>query len=761
MRQGERGGRFRFAGRRSVSSLVALKLVLVVVLSCLVPIPVVYLTTRAEWSNRLQGHADEMVESLARSLELPLWEIDEEGRRSVVRAYVESGAAARIRVWDTDGTLLEEWGSSQGPDLVVRRRTVRHQGTEVGTVEVGVSPRFMTSAGRRILWSNVLVMLVVALSIAGGAFLLVRRHIRRPLEALGQALDRLAEGDYDFDPADRMPWEFRSVIERFRRMARRIREREAALAEVNRRLEHEVEERVWAEERYRALFENAVEGMFVSTAEGRYVAANPALADLYGYDSPEALVQSVRDIRTEVCMFPEQRDEFLSLLERYDVVRNFEMKARRRDGKGLDLLVSARAGRGPNGRIETIQGFVLDVTHQRAMEAQMLHAQKMEAVGTLAGGVAHDFNNLLQAVLGHAEILLEARPDDPALVRGLEGIRRAALRGRSLTEQLLAFSRRAPEGAEAGDRKPLDLNRSIRSVFELLGRTLPRMIRMELDLEEPLWKVRADPVQVEQVIMNLALNAKDAMPEGGVLTVRTRNLWLGAQSGPSIPADLPPGRYVRASLSDTGHGMPAHVLEHVFEPFFTTKEVGQGTGLGLSSVYGIVKGHGGAVVCDSAPGQGTVFHVFLPAAAEEEPPAEAATGPGDTEPRGGGTVLVVDDDESVREVCQEVLGRAGYVVITAPDGETALEVYREQGDGIDVVVLDVNMPGMGGARCLEELLRQDPDARVVVATGYLDTGSPEDPCGKGACEVLRKPYRVIDLVRAVHRALGEKAPAGS
>ncbi len=748
--------------RRSVSSLVALKLVLVVVVSCLIPIPVVYLTTRSEWNGRLQQHADEMVEALARSLELPLWEIDEEGRRSVVRAYVESGAAARVRVWDTDGTLLEDWGGSpQGPDLVVRRRTVRHQGTEVGTVEVGVSPRFMVSAGRRILWSNVLVMLVVALSIAGGAFLLVGRHIRRPLEALGQALDRLAEGDYEFDPGDRMPWEFRSVIERFRRMARRIREREAALAEVNRRLEHEVEERVRAEERYRALFENAVEGMFVSTPDGRYLAVNPALAELYGYDSPEDLLRSVRDIRTDVCALPEQRDEFLALLERHDVVRNFEMKARRRDGKGLDLLVSARAGRGPDGRIETIQGFVLDVTQQRIMEAQVLHAQKMEAVGTLAGGVAHDFNNLLQAVLGYAELLLDARPDDSALVRGLEGIRKAALRGRSLTEQLLAFSRRAPE--ETGEREPLDLNRSIRSVFDLLGRTLPRMIRVELDLEEPLWKVRADPVQVEQVLMNLALNAKDAMPDGGTLTVRTRNVRLGAQPDPDAPPELPPGRYVRVSLSDTGHGMPADVLEHVFEPFFTTKEVGQGTGLGLSSVYGIVKGHGGAVTCESVPGKGASFHVFFPAADADAAPTEAGPGAGTRgpAPAGAGTVLVVDDDESVREVCRDVLERAGYGVIAVPDGETALEVYREQGDRIDLVVLDLNMPGMGGERCLEELLRLDPGVRVIVATGYLDAGIPGNLCGTGGCEVLQKPYRSVDLLRAVQRALEAPTPSRS
>ncbi|NOY44583.1 MAG: response regulator [Deltaproteobacteria bacterium] len=750
------------AGRRSVSSLVALKLVFVVVVSCLIPIPVVYLTTRSEWNGRLQQHAEEMVESLARSLELPLWEIDEEGRRSVVRAYVESGAAARVRVWDTDGTLLEDWGDSRRPDLVVRRRTVRHEGIEVGTVEVGVSPRFMVSAGRRILWSNVLVMLVVALSIAGGAFLLVGRHIRRPLEALGQALDRLAEGDYDFDPGDRMPWEFRNVIERFRRMARRIREREAALAEVNRRLEHEVEERVRAEERYRALFENAVEGMFVSTPDGRYLAVNPALAELYGYDSPEELRGSVRDIRTDVCVFPEQRDEFLALLERHDVVRNFEMKARRRDGKRLDLLVSARAGRGPDGRIETIQGFVLDVTQQRVMEAQVLHAQKMEAVGTLAGGVAHDFNNLLQAVLGYAELLLEARPDDPGLVRGLEGIRRAALRGRSLTDQLLAFSRRAPEEAGVGDRKPLDLNRAIRSVFDLLRRTLPRMIQVDLDLEEPLWKVRADPVQVEQVLMNLALNAKDAMPDGGTLTVRTRNVRLGAQADPDDPPELPPGRYVRVSLSDTGHGMPAHVLEHIFEPFFTTKEVGQGTGLGLSSVYGIVKGHGGTVTCESTAGKGTTFHVFLPAGGEPlRPEAGPGPGPGAPSPAGAGTVLLVDDEESVREVCREVLGRAGYGVIAVPDGETALEVYREQGDRLDLVILDLNMPGMGGERCLEELLRLDPSVRVIVATGYLDAGSPEDLCGARAVEVLRKPYRSADLLRAVQRALEDPPPSRS
>ncbi len=735
----------RGPARRSVATAVAIQLVFLVLLSCLIPIPVVYLAARAEWRRELRNQAEALAGYLAQSLEIPLWEIDEEGRHAVVEAYANNQTVARVRVWDSDGTLLEDRGDPGPGPLVTRRAPVVHDGLRIGTVEVALDTRFTAAAARRILWSNVLVMVVVAVAIAWGALILVGQHVRRPLEELGRALDRLAEGDYRYEPPARMPDEFQSVLERFRRMARRVREREHTLAETNRQLELEMEERRRAEERYRALFENALEGIFVSTPAGRYITVNPALARMYEYDSPDDLIRSVEDIRTQVYARPERRDEFLALLDRDGTVRDFAMEARTRTGRRLDLVVNARAFKGPDGRIQRIQGSVLDVTRQKAMEARMRQAQKMEAVGTLAGGVAHDFNNLLQAILGYAELLLDTPSGQGRARRALEGIRDAAIRGKGLTEQLLAFSRQAPPRKQL-----LDLNAEIRSVFQWLERTLPRMIRLELDLHDRLRPVWADPSQVDQVLMNLALNARDAMPEGGVLTVRTAEVEQDASGGPE---GLAPGRYVEVTVSDTGEGIDPEVLEHIFEPFFTTKEVGKGTGLGLATVYGIVQEHGGTVVCESAPARGTVFRVYFPCAPEELPDgvAEPQTGAGAV--GRAGTVLVVDDEELVRDVCAEVLRAAGYRVLTAPDGETALEVYASQADRIDLVLLDLGMPGMGGRRCLRELLSRHPGARVVVATGYLAGNNLSDLVEEGALGVLHKPYRATELVRVVEEAL--------
>ena len=743
-----KGRRSRTPGRRSVATAVAVQLVLLVFLSCLVPIPVVYLAARAEWQRELRGQAEALATYLARSLEVPLWEIDEPSRRAVAEAYANNQVVARIRVWDADGTLLEDQGEAI-PGAVIRRAPVLHDGVPIGAVEVALDPRFTAAAARRILWSNVLVTLVVAGAIAWGGFVLVSQHVRRPLEELGLALDRLAEGDYGYSLQAAVPQEFRSVIERFRNMARRVREREQALEAMNRQLELEVEERIRAERRYRDLFENAVEGIFVSTPQGRLVAANPALARMFGFGSPEEALAFVHDIPSQLYVRPDQRDEFLALLDRDGTVVQYEIQGRTRDGRVIDLVVSARALRDARGRVERIQGFVLDVTRQKILERRIRQAQKMEAVGTLAGGVAHDFNNLLQAILGYAELLLDIVPRKDRNVRkSLEGIRNAALRGKELTEQLLAFSRQAP-----ARKRPVDLNAEIHAVFQWLRRTLPRMIRVDLDLAEDLPPVWADPAQVDQVFMNLVVNARDAMPEGGVLRVRTRE----ATAPDGTPEDLAPGRYVEITVADTGHGMSPEVLEHIFEPFFTTKEVGEGTGLGLATVYGIVQEHGGAVTCDSAPGRGTAFRIYLPATPERADGRSEETGEEPVRAAGAGTVLVVDDEEMVREVCEDVLRAAGYRVLTAPDGETALEVYASQSDRIDLVLLDLSMPGMGGRRCLKELIARHPSARVVVATGYLEGDQLSELLGEGALRILHKPYRSGELLRVV----GEVLAAGS
>jgi PAS domain S-box-containing protein len=378
-----------------------------------------------------------------------------------------------------------------------------------------------------------------------------------------------------------------------------------------------------------------------------------------------------------------------------------------------------------------------DITPQKRLEEQYLHAQKMEAVGTLAGGVAHDFNNLLQAVLGNAQMfLMEKKADDPGYQQ-MVAIKQAAQRGAELTQRLLTFSRKVQSKP-----KVLNLNQEVMQVEKLLRRTIPKMIEVELRLSGDLWAISADPVQMGQVIMNLALNARDAMPEGGKLVIGTKNVALGEEFCKSH-VGLRAGSYVLLSVSDTGQGMGKEVLQHLFEPFFTTKEVGRGTGLGLAMVYGIVKGHEGYIECESELGKGSIFKIYFLAveqAVEEEEAEE------EERPRGGReTILLVDDEESLRDLAKEILSTFGYTVITASDGEEALEIYRREKDKIHLIILDIIMPGIGGMRCLEGLQSINPEVRVVIATGY----TPEGEAGG----YISKPYDMRELLRVVREAL--------
>jgi two-component system cell cycle sensor histidine kinase/response regulator CckA len=387
-----------------------------------------------------------------------------------------------------------------------------------------------------------------------------------------------------------------------------------------------------------------------------------------------------------------------------------------------------------------------EITERKQLEAQLLQAQKMEAIGQLAGGIAHDFNNLLTPICGFAELLLEKAPESSEQQEYLRQIRVAAERAAALTGQLRLFTRQAK-----GERRPLQLNSVVEETHDLLERSIPKGIAIELRLESELWAVEADSSQISQVLMNLGVNARDAMPDGGTLTLETRNVTLDEEWARAI-LEARPGRYVRLSVSDTGCGMSPEVQARLFEPFFTTKEVGQGTGLGLSIVYGIVKGHKGFINVYSEEGRGSTLHVYLPVieGAVEEREVEGLELPAGTE-----TILLVDDEEMVRALGQAVLEPCGYTVLMAEDGVQALEVYQAHQGEIGLVVLDVIMPQMGGFECLRRLRELDPRVRVLISTGYTARGLAQELVAEGALGVVEKPFQIHDFATAVRGALDE------
>ena len=389
-----------------------------------------------------------------------------------------------------------------------------------------------------------------------------------------------------------------------------------------------------------------------------------------------------------------------------------------------------------------------DVTTLKTTERQLQQARKMEAIGILAGGIAHDFNNILQVINGYTQLLtLEKSETDPDHAK-LAEIEKAVEHAAQLVRQLLTFSRKAESKTVA-----LDLNKEIISVRKIFERTLPKMIDIDLHLGRELAPVTADPVQIEQVLLNLGTNAADAMPDGGRLVIETENVTLGDDYLDSH-AGARAGEYVLLSFSDTGRGMDRDIVEHIFEPFFTTKAFGKGTGLGLASVYGIVKSYGGYISCYSEVGQGTTFKLYLPAA-ERQPVPEEKSIEGDL-PRGGTeTILLVDDEESIRTFASAVLGRFGYRVLTGASGEEALEVLVRTEEEIALVILDLGMPGMGGHKCLQEIRERNPSAKVLIASGYSINGQVKKSLEAGAAGYIGKPYQIHKLLKKVREILDE------
>ena len=525
-------------------------------------------------------------------------------------------------------------------------------------------------------------------------------------------------------------------------------------------LKQQIEERKKAEEevieaqrRYQALFNSKANLVFVMNKKGNFIDANELALDLFGYKKEE-----ISDLTYFQLIHPDQNAGLISnswaeLLQTGAQIEPIEVKMKSRDGKTIYIQASGTLIPGT----EEIIGVARDITESKlageakqALEKQLLQAQKMEAVGTLAGGIAHDFNNSLQGILGFIQILLLEKKEDKAAIKKFKQIEAAALRASELTQQLLTFSRQVESKLV-----PVDLNQEARQVEKILRRTIPKMIDIELHLEKDLNVINADAAQIEQVMMNLAINARDAMPQGGKLIIETKNIFLDEEYCKTY-LDAVPGDYAMLCISDNGIGIDNNTLEYIFDPFFTTKNHNEGTGLGLAMVYGIIKNHWGHITCNSEPGAGTIFKIYFPVFQEEfvRRPEQEDT----IEEISGGTetILLVDDDKPIRELAEEILKMFGYNVLSARDGESALNIYQKGKNHISLIILDLIMPGMGGRKCLEEILKLNPSQKVIIASGYSINGSAQDLLGKGAKDFIKKPYEMRPMLAKVREVLDQK-----
>jgi PAS domain S-box-containing protein len=519
------------------------------------------------------------------------------------------------------------------------------------------------------------------------------------------------------------------IIERLERTTSALRERTAALRR--------------SEADFRALFDHVFDGVFRTSADGVLLAANRALAEILGYGTPEELL-NLDDVGA-IYLRREDRDELRRRLARDGELRNAEVVLKRKDGREVYVLMNARVARDAAGTA-CCEGTVTDLTERRRLEEQLVQAVKMEAVGRLAGGVAHDFNNLLTIILGYTDILRASAPQD-ADRQHLESIRAAASSASDLTRQLLAFSRKQILMPQI-----VDLNAIVERMLSLLTRLLGEDIVVEMQLADPLHMVEADPGQLEQVIVNLCVNARDAMAAGGRLTIVTANVELSADEA-SLIDGLAAGPHVAMRVVDTGVGIDPAVQARIFEPFFTTKEPAKGTGLGLATVYGILRQSGGSVSVQSQPGAGTAFTILLPRAeprAALQPAAQAS-------PRGGSeTILVVEDEPEVRDIIRLFLGAEGYVVLQAASGLDALRVCVLN-PRLDLVITDVIMPDMGGPELVTRLATSMPTVRVLMMSGYTDDAMLKRGTHEPGRGILQKPFTREGLLEAVRGVLDDVA----
>jgi PAS domain S-box-containing protein len=508
-----------------------------------------------------------------------------------------------------------------------------------------------------------------------------------------------------------------------------------------------------SEEKYRTILENIEEGYYEVDIRGNFTFFNEAICKIAGTSCNEIRGVNFRAY-TRVDEAKRLYRIFSGIYKSGKPARAFDLEIFRMDGESRHVEISATLIMDHAGKPTGFRGIMRDITRRKRteeekarLEAQLMHAHKMEAVGTLAGGIAHDFNNILQVINGYAQMLLMTKtaqnPDYDKLLQ----LEKAGERASVLIQQLLTFSRKA-----GGSYKRVNLNTEIASVEKLLKQTLPKMIDIKINLDERLWPVSADPLHMEQILLNLASNAADAMPDGGQLTIETRNIVLD-ESYCKAHFEAVPGSYVLLTVSDTGCGMEQDSVCQIFDPFYTTKAIGKGTGLGLASVYGIVKEHGGRIHCYSEPGQGAIFKIYLPAvlnvAADPEKTIKSANSP-----RGGDeTILVVDDEPAVREMAREMLEYFGYGVLCAENGECAIETYRTSPTPINLVLLDLNMPGMGGYKCMKELLNIEPDLKILIASGYSTDFHAEQALSSGAASFIGKPYHLQEMARTVRAAL--------
>ena len=507
--------------------------------------------------------------------------------------------------------------------------------------------------------------------------------------------------------------------------------------------EKELEE---SEQRYKTLTNNLSVGIYRNTpgSKGAFIEANPAIVKMFGFSNrDEFLSVAVSDLYQN----PDDRKKFNKIMLQRGYARNEELNLKKKDGSPFVASVSVVGVKDETGKTKYYDGMIEDVSERKHLESQLQQAQKMEAIGTLAGGIAHDFNNILAAILGYTELAILDLPEDIRARQNLELSLKSAYRARDLVSQILTFSRQGET-----ELRPVQIDPLISEALKMLRATLPTSIEIRHLIEKDAGYINADPTQIHQVLLNLSTNASYAMrDEGGILDISLNSVDLDEDIS-KLHSNLQTGPYLKLSVGDTGQGMDPRVVNRIFDPYFTTKEKGEGTGLGLAVVHGIVKAHGGVISIESRPKTGTTFHLFFPIIKGRTEPQISAEEPLQN---GRGRILFIDDEEVIADLGKKMLMKLGYEVEALTSSPEALELFRTQPDHFDLVMTDMTMPKMTGEKLAKEIMTIRPDIPMILCTGYSEQITEEKAKELGIKEFVMKPIRINDIATTIRRALGQ------
>ncbi|MCP3922901.1 MAG: PAS domain S-box protein [Desulfobacterales bacterium] len=500
-----------------------------------------------------------------------------------------------------------------------------------------------------------------------------------------------------------------------------------------------------SEKKYRDLFNEAPIGLYRSTFDGKIISFNSTAAKIFGYNETDEDIYKVS--MGDLYVNPKLRDEFLDKLNSKGKVFDSEILLRKKNGDKFWGLISAVLQKNKKDNIHYYDGFIYDITETKRLKDQLLQAQKMEAIGTLAGGIAHDFNNILGAIFGYAQLAKIKSSGNHKIEKYIDQIYMASERAKGLVQQILAFSRQTES-----KKIPVDVGMVVKESLKLLRATIPTTIKIDHNIKSNIGTVQADQIQIHQIVMNICTNAFHAMEdEGGRLDVELGPVKF-TSSDSSVYQDIKPGEYLKLTVADTGHGMSADTISHIFEPYFTTKGVGEGTGMGLSTVHGIVKNHQGIIQVYSEPDIGTSFHIFLPLIRKK---AEKVTDESDFLQNGNETILFVDDEIYLVEIGKELLSGLGYKVETFNNAADALKYFRLQPDKYDILITDLTMPDMTGDILASEFKKIRPDIPVILCTGFSKKITSENANEMGIDSLLMKPLTIYELSDTIRGLLDE------